>query len=99
MRNDQTDWKANATKKRIKQLLITTWVQIIELYPETPYAVHTVNLMRSRGNVVGKNKDGTPKYRDPYFLKDEDMLKIMESYREELDLMTLESVQNTEEYE
>ena len=87
------DSKANATKRRTRSLIGTTFVQIVEIYDDYSAAVHMVNLLRSKGNVVGVDKNGTPKYRDPYFIKDEEMLKIMENYREELDMNALESIQ------
>jgi len=89
-----TDWKSNAKKRRIRQLTVATWLQVLELYPDRPVAVHMVNVLRSKGTVVGKKPDGSPKYRDPYYITDEDILKILEGYKEELDLEALESAQN-----
>jgi hypothetical protein len=79
------DWKANAKKRRIRSLIGITWCQILEIYDDTPAAVHMVNIMRSKGEIVGTKSDGSPRYRDPYYNSDEVTLKIMENYREELD--------------
>lgn len=95
MINNATDWRTNANKRRTRSLIVTTFTQILELYPDKPAAVHMVNLLRSKGVVSGENKDGSPKYRDPYFIDDPEMLKLMETYREELDLDALETIQNT----
>ena len=86
-------WRINASKRRTRALIETTWAQIISLYDDKPVAVHMVNIMRSKGAVVGKRADGSPIYRDPYYMSDEETLKIMESYREELDLEALDSAQ------
>jgi len=91
------DWKINAKKKRTRQLIVNTWVQILELYPERAAAIHMVNVMRSKGNVTGTKPDGSPKYRDPYFITDEEMVKILENYRDELDREALDSLQIDEE--
>lgn len=93
-----TDWRSNANKRRTRTLIETTWSQIISLYDDKPVAVHMVNILRSRGAVVGKRSDGSPIYRDPYFLDDSEILKIMEAYREELDLEALDSL-NTQDTE
>lgn len=90
----KTDWKSNAKKKRERGLIETTWAQIISLYDDRPVAVHMVNILRSKGSVVGKKPDGSPIYRDPYYLTDEEVLKIMEGYKEELDIEALESAQS-----
>lgn len=87
-----TDWRSNANKRRTRTLIEATWSQIISLYDDKPVAVHMVNILRSKGTVVGKRADGSPIYRDPYYLDDSETLKIMEAYREELDLEALESV-------
>jgi len=93
---NSTDWRSNAKKHRIRQLIVTTWLQILELYPDKPMAVHMVNILRSRGTVTGTNSDGTPKYRDPYFITDEEALKILESYKEELDQDALDFLNEKE---
>lgn len=92
-------WRINANKRRTKALLDTTWSQIITLYDHIPVAVHMVNIMRSKGAIVGKRADGSPIYRDPYYMSDEETLKIMEAYREELDLEALDSAQIIKEDE
>ena len=81
----QKDWRQNAKKRRIRSLIGITWSQILEIYDDTPAAIHTVNIMRSRGEVVGKKPDGSPRFKDPYYMDDEEYLKRMENYREELD--------------
>ena len=81
----QRDWKANANKRRLRSLIGVTWCQILEIYDDTPAAVHMVNIMRSRGEVVGTKSDGSPRFKDPYYMDDVDTLKRMENYREELD--------------
>lgn len=90
------EWKKNAEKRRVKQLVIKTLVDILELYPDTSTAIHLVTILRSKGLKTGENQDGTPKYRDPYFIKEESLLKVLENYKEELDLIALESL-NPEE--
>lgn len=87
-----TDWRSNANKRRVRSLLTTTWCQILEIYDDKRASVHMVNILRSKGAIVGKRADGSPIYRDPYHLDDSELLKIMEAYREELDLEALESV-------
>ena len=94
-----TDWKSNAKKKRTRQLIVNTWVQILELYPERGAAVHMVNVLRSKGTITGTKPDGSPKYRDPYFITDEEMVKILEVYRDELDKEALDSLQIEEDQE
>lgn len=86
------EWKKNAEKRRVKQLVIKTLVDVLELYPDTSTAIHLVTILRSKGLKVGENPDGTDKYRDPYFIREEAMLKILENYKEELDIMALESL-------
>ena len=89
----QTHCKSNAKNRRIRSLAATTLLKIFELYDDQSIAMHLVNILRSRGAIEKKNPDGTVKYRDPYYLKDEDILKIMENYKEELDVTALESLQ------
>lgn len=36
-----------------------------------------------------------PVFRDPYYMKDDEFLKIAETYREDLDLIALESAKQT----
>jgi hypothetical protein len=55
-----------------------------------------VNILRSKGTVTGTTSSGDPKYRDPYFISDEEILKIMESYKEELDRDALEFIKEYE---
>lgn len=55
-----TDWKSNAKKRRIRQLVNTTWLQILELYPDRSAAVHMVNILRSKGAVTGTTSSGAP---------------------------------------
>lgn len=88
-----TDWKTNANKRRTRSIAGQTLIQIFEIYDDKSLAAHLISLIRSKGVVVGQNKDGSPKYRDFYYLKDEEVLKILESYREELDVDALESAQ------
>lgn len=93
MSKETTDWKTNAKKIRVRSLACTTLLQIFEIYDDQSIAMHLVNILRSRGAIEGRNPDGSPRFRDPYYLKDEDILKIMENYREELDVTALESLQ------
>lgn len=104
-----TDWRSNANKRRTKGLLDTTLGRIISLHDDKPVAVHLVNIMRSKGIIMGykeerhviKGLDGkdkivtikVPIYKDPYYLEDEDLLKIMETYEEELNIDALDSAQ------
>jgi len=88
-----TDYKTEAGKKRTRQLIVQNWIQILELYPERSVAVHMMNTLRSKGIVAGVKTDGSPKYRDPYFIKDEEMVKILENYRDELDNEILDSLE------
>lgn len=108
-----TDWKSNASKRRTRSLIETTWAQIISLYDDKPVAVHMVNVIRSKGQIVRykeeeiivRDKDGkgkviktkVPIYKDPYYIDDSELLKLMEIYREELDLNALESLQPEED--
>lgn len=90
-------WKINAHKRRTRALIETTWAQIISLYDDKSVAIHMVNILRSKGAIVSRKPDGSPVYRDPYFITDVEILKIMEVYREELDLDALESAQLIED--
>lgn len=85
-----TDWKAHAKKRRIKQLVNTTLLQILELYPDTRTAVHLVNIQRF---LRATPNPGENKPRDPYFLTEEEVLKVLENYKEELDRDALESLE------
>lgn len=92
-----TDWKTNAKKRRIRQLVNTTLLQILELYPDTRSAVHLVNIMRilrSTPSQIMASADGKP--RDPYFLSEEEVLKTLENYKEELDRDALEAIDEEE---
>ena len=93
-----TDWRSNAKKHRIKQLVNTTWLQILELYPETRTAVHIVNIQRKMKFVPHDSEvtKGEQKFRDPYFVSEEEMLKILENYKEELDRDALEALNDEE---
>lgn len=94
MKEDKlTDWRSNAKKRRIRSLIAQQLLQIFEIYEDRGTAAHMVNILRSKGKVVGFNKDGSAKYRDPYYMQDEETLKLIENYREELDLIALESAQ------
>jgi len=95
--NNSSDWKSSQNKRRISSLISTTLLQIFEVYDDKTVANHLINILRSRGTVTALNKDGTPKYRDPYFIKDEEILKIMENYKEELDNEALERLENNED--
>ncbi len=92
-----TDWKSNASRRTTRTCVSRTLLDIFELYDDRPIAVHLVSILRSKGTVVGKNKDGTVKYRDPYFITDAEILKILENYREELDSYVIESLQEKED--
>jgi hypothetical protein len=94
---DNSNWKANAKKHRVRSLIVTEMSHLLEIYNDTASAVHLINIIRSKGEVEGKNPDGTVKYKDPYFLTDEDLLKRIENYREELDRAALESNQSDDE--
>ena len=78
-------WKGAANKRRIRGLIGTELLQIFEIYDDTPVAAHLVNILRSKGQIVKTKPDGTPVFRDPYHLKDEETLKDIEVYRAELD--------------
>lgn len=95
--NNPTDWKSNAKKRRIKQLVNTTLLQILELYPETRTTIHLVNIQR-RLKVVSSIEEGVKesKFRDPYFVSEEELLKILENYKEELDRDALEALNENE---
>ncbi len=105
-----TDWRSNANKRRTRGLIETTIARIISLHDDKPVAVHMINILRSKGNIVGYKEEkqvvkGTldgkdkvvtikvPIYRDPYYIEDEDLLKIVETYEEELDVDALDSAQ------
>lgn len=95
MRKDAnlTDWKSNANRRRVRSIAGQTLIQIFEVYDDRAIFAHLVNILRSRGIITGHNKDGSPIFRDPYFIKDDEGLKIIETYREDLDLIALESAQ------
>ena len=96
------EWQKTANKRRTRALLETTWSQIIAIYDDKPIFVHMVNILRSKGAIAGYReeeevvngklvKTKVPIYRDPYYIDDEEALKIMEAYREELDVDALDS--------
>ncbi len=86
------DWKKNAEKRRTRQLAVKTLIDILELYPDVSIANHLTTILRSKGLVTGEDKEGFPTFRDPYFIKDESLVKILENYKEELDLIALEAL-------
>jgi hypothetical protein len=79
------DWRSAAKTKRVRGLIATRLNQLFETYNDTAIAVHLINILRSKGKIEGSNLDGTPKYRDPYHLKDEELLKDLENYEIELE--------------
>lgn len=109
--DNPTDWRRNAEKRRIKALLDATWSEIVTIYDDRSWAAHMVNILRSKGISGGFREEDrvyydekgekkvakvkVPIYRDPYYLGDPELLKIMETYREELDIEALESLQIT----
>ncbi len=111
--NTSDGWRINAGKRRTRSLIETSWAQIISLYDDKPVAVHMVNILRSRGAIAGYREESSiikdalgnekiakikvPIYKDPYYMSDEEVLKIMESYREELDVDALDSAQTNED--
>ena len=78
------EWRSNANKRRTRGLICTELLELFEIYDDMTVAAHLVNILRSKGRVVGFNTDGTPKYRDPYHIKDEELLKDLESYKASL---------------
>lgn len=79
------DWRSAAKTKRIRGLIATRLNQLFETYNDTPIAIHLSNITRSKGRIEGKSADGSPKFRDPYFVKDEEFLKDLENYEIELE--------------
>lgn len=80
------EWQSSANKRRTRGLAGNELIQIFEIYDDIPIAAHLATLMRSRGKIVSFKEDGiTPVYKDKYHLKDEEMLKDIETYRAELD--------------
>lgn len=86
------EWRVSAKNKRIRGLVATELLQLFETHNDTTVAVHLINILRSKGRiedrVAGSKPDGAPKYRDPYFLKDEEFLKDLQNYRTELEKVT-----------
>lgn len=103
-------WKGSANKRRTRGLIGTELLQIFEIYDDTSVAAHLVNILRSKGNVTGykpeKHKvageDGkdkwvtiqVPVYKDPYYNKDEETLKDIETYRAKLDESIIDQEDN-----
>lgn len=83
--NKSNDWRSSASKKRIKGLIAAELLQLFEIHSETRVAVHVTNIQRSKGRSTGTNPDGTPKFRDPYYVEDEEFLKDLQAYRAELE--------------
>jgi hypothetical protein len=92
---NMTDWRSNASKRRTRGLIETTLARIISLHDGRSVAAHLVTILRKKK--IGENKDKSPIFRDPYTLTDEEFLKILEAYEEELDLEALESLNPEEE--
>lgn len=78
------EWKSAANARKIRQLISNELLSLFEIHDDVPVAEHLVNITRSKGKVVGQKPDGSPIYRDPYTIKDEDFLKELESYSEDL---------------
>lgn len=78
-------WRGTANKRRTRSLIGNELLQIFEIYDDISIPVHLVNILRSKGKIIGKKPDGTPIYRDPYHISDEEILKDIEVYRVELD--------------
>lgn len=103
-----TDWRSNARRRRVRSIAGQALIQIFELYDDKAIFQHLVNIMRSKGIIVGyktvtitvdgkKKEIQEPIYRDPYYIKDDEGLKIIENYREELDVDALDSAQITKD--
>lgn len=84
------EWKTAANARRIRQLISNELLSLFEIHDDVPVAVHLVNITRSKGKIVDHKPDGTPIYRDPYTMRDEDFLKELESYSEDLKRSKLE---------
>jgi hypothetical protein len=78
------EWKAAANARKIRQLISNELLSLFEVHDDVPVAQHLVAITRSKGKIVGHKPDGTPIYRDPFTIKDEDFLKELESYSEDL---------------
>lgn len=96
LKTTSREWKDTANKRRTRGLISTELVEIFEIYDDTPVAVHLVSIFRSKGKVMGHKADGSTVYRDPYYMKDEEVLKDIENYRAELDLKVTENETNEE---
>lgn len=79
-----TEWKSAANARRVRQLISNELLALFETHDDIPVAQHLVNITRSKGKVVDHKPDGSPIYRDPFTIRDEDFLKELESYSEEL---------------
>ena len=84
------DWKKAADARRTRGLIGTELLSLFEVYDDTPIAVHLVNIIRSKGKVVSHKDDGTPVYRDPYNIKDAELLKEIESYKNEIQKLKID---------
>lgn len=89
-------WKKNANIRRTRGLVGTELIQLFEIHEDLPVAAHLVNILRSKGNIVGKRADGSPIYRDPYYMEDEQFLKELEIYRVKQDERVLEDKEDEE---
>ena len=90
-------WKKNANIRRTRGLIETELLQLFEIHHDLPVAAHLVNILRSKGNIVGKRADGSPIFRDPYYMEDEQFLKELENYREQQDRKVMEDKELEEE--
>ena len=79
-----TDWRSTASKRRTRGIIGNELVALFEVHDDIPIAQHLVGIMRSKGKTIGTNADGTPKYRDFYSIKDEEFLKDLEAYKEDI---------------
>lgn len=78
------DWRSTANKRRTRGIIGSELVALFEVHDDIPIAQHLVNIMRSKGKIVGTKPDGTPIYRDFYSIKDEEFLKELEGYKEDI---------------
>jgi len=73
----------NKDRRRTRSLFITELSSIIEVHDDETIAMHLINILRSKGKIVGSNPDGTPIYRDPFFITDAELLKDTENYSQQ----------------
>lgn len=86
----KNDWQSNSKRRKTRGIIATELIQLFEVHDDLPVAAHFINIVRSKGVIVGRRTDGSPIYRDPYYIEDAVFLKELENYREYLDNKPIE---------